>query len=162
MTNKWTQNRKRKILVRGAGWCLCVGVWTVALLTTQPMEVGKAVMPSPFHYPASKTLHVLVYAFLTLYISWLPIRGWRWLLLAFLSLHAAGTEFGQQFVPGRTGKPFDVLLDHLGLLLGLALAWKRWLPRRARRWLRGIRWQNRGQEPGVREEAAASLLTPDT
>ncbi len=68
------------------------------------------------------------YAFLTVFISWLPLRRWRWLLLAFLSLHAVGTEFFQQFVPGRTGKLTDVVIDHAGMLLGLALTWKRWAP----------------------------------
>jgi len=50
-------------------------------------------------------------------------------LLAFLSLHAAGTEYLQQFVPGRTGLISDVVIDHIGLLLGLALTWKHWLPK---------------------------------
>jgi VanZ family protein len=30
-------------------------------------------------------------------------------------------------VPGRTGKAADVLIDHVGLFLGVALTWKRWL-----------------------------------
>jgi VanZ family protein len=129
MANSWDVERKRKLLLRGAGWCLCVGLWTVALLTTRSMEVGKAVTPSTMHYPASKGLHICVYAFLTLFITWLPLRRWRWMLLALLSLHAAGTEYCQQFIPGRTGLVSDVLLDHIGLLLGLALTWKRWVPK---------------------------------
>jgi len=114
--------------VRGFGWCVCVGVWTIALLTTTPVEVGNAIIPKGEYFPAAKILHVCAYAFLTVYLSWLPLQRWRWLLLAFLSLHAAGTEYLQQFVPGRTGKVTDVFIDHAGLLLGLALTWKHWRP----------------------------------
>ncbi|HEY7310416.1 MAG TPA: VanZ family protein [Gemmataceae bacterium] len=128
MADRWTPQRRRKLLVRGLGWGLCVGVWTTALLTTYPVQIGKHVTPAGMYFSASKLLHVGAYGFLTVFITWLPLRRWRWLLLAFLSLHAAGTEFGQTFVPGRVGRPEDVAIDHLGLLLGLLLTWKRWLP----------------------------------
>jgi VanZ family protein len=141
MANKWDHNRRRKLLVRGTGWCLCVGLWTVALLTTRSMEIGRSVTPTPMHYPASKCLHIFVYGFLTVFVAWLPLRRWRWLLFAFLSLHTAATEYCQQFIPGRTGMMSDVVLDHVGLLFGLALTWKRWVPHSARRVLLGIRSQ---------------------
>jgi VanZ family protein len=128
MADTWDREQRRKLLVRGLGWCICVGLWTAALLTTYPVEMGKDIAPESLYFPAAKTLHVCAYAFLTVFISWLPLRRWRWLLLAFLSLHAAGTEFGQLFIPGRTGKLADVFIDHAGLLLGLALTWKRWIP----------------------------------
>jgi VanZ family protein len=115
--------------VRGLGWCLCIALWTTALLTIFPVRVSQAVLPEGFHFPAAKCLHISVYAFLTLYLKWLPLRRGRWLLLAFLSLHAFGTEFFQQFVPGRHGVLSDVLIDHLGLALGMILTRKCWLPR---------------------------------
>jgi VanZ family protein len=128
MAETWDQERVRKLIVRGLGWCVCVSVWTAALLTIYPVEVGEAVMPETLHFSAAKFLHVAAYAFLTVYLSWLPLsRRGRWLGLAFLSLHAAGTEFFQQFVPGRHPAITDVLIDHAGLLLGMALTWKRWL-----------------------------------
>jgi VanZ family protein len=129
MTDTWQQDRMRKLWVRGLGWCLCVVLWTLALLTTYPMRMGEAVTPSTLHFPAAKCLHVSAYAFLTVYLCWMPLGRWRWLLLAFLSLHAAGTEFCQQYVPGRHGVFSDVLIDHVGLLLGVALTWKSWVPR---------------------------------
>jgi VanZ family protein len=131
MADVWDQDRKRKFLVRGLGWILCVGLWTLALLTIYPVQVGAAVLPSTLQFPSAKFLHVSVYAFLTVYLSWLPLGRWRWLLLAFLSLHAASTEFFQQFVPGRHGMVSDVLIDHAGLLLGFAMTWKHWMPRLA-------------------------------
>ena len=131
MADTWDRDRMRKLIVRGFGWWLCVGLWTLALLTTYPVEVGDAVTPPSLQFPLAKFLHISVYAFLTVSLSWLPLRRWRWLLLAFLSLHAAGTEFLQQFVPGRHGMATDVLIDHIGLLFGVALTWKRWLPHQA-------------------------------
>jgi hypothetical protein len=131
MAEVWDQDRMRKLLVRGLGWCLCVALWTLALLTIFPVEMGATILPANFQFPSAKFLHISVYTFLTVYISWLPLRRWRWLLLAFLSLHAAGTEFFQQYVPGRHGMVSDVLIDHGGLLLGLALTWRHWLPRSA-------------------------------
>jgi hypothetical protein len=133
MTDKRVHEQTQKLIVRGLGWCLCLLVWTVALLTITPVEVGKTIVPSSLHFTAAKGLHVSAYAFLTAYISWLPVRRWRWLLLAFLSLHAAGTEFFQQFVPGRYGMASDVAIDHVGMALGLALTWKRWVTRLAHR-----------------------------
>jgi VanZ family protein len=129
MADMQDQDQTRKLWLRGLGWCLCVALWTIALLTLFPAQVGKAVTPEILHFPAAKCLHISAYAFLTMYLKWLPIGRWRWLLLAFLSLHAASTEFGQQFVPGRHGMFSDVLIDHFGLALGLALTWKCWLPR---------------------------------
>jgi VanZ family protein len=129
MADRWDQDRIRKLMVRGLGWCLCLALWTSALLTLFPVQMGEAVVPKPLHFPAAKFLHVSIYAFLTVYLKWLRLGRWRWLLLLFLSLHAAGTEFFQQYVPGRHGMFSDVLIDHIGIALGLALTWKCWLPR---------------------------------
>lgn len=129
MADTRDQDRRRKLIVRGLGWCLCVVLWTVALLTLFPVQMGQAVVPRTLHFPAAKFLHVSAYAFLTVYLKWLPLGRRRWLLLAFLSLHAVGTEICQQFVPGRHGMLNDVLLDHFGMMLGMALTWRCWLPR---------------------------------
>jgi VanZ family protein len=110
--------------LRLALWLLCVAVWTAALLTPQPARVNRAVLSPTAGYPASKALHVVVYAFLTGMLPWLGLRGGRrWWLVGFLSLHAAGTELIQRWVPERTGSLTDVGIDHLGILLGLACTW---------------------------------------
>jgi VanZ family protein len=126
MADSWDQDRRPNPMLRGLGWCACVMLWTAALLTTTPVRVGEAVTPAVLHFSAAKGLHISVYAFLTMYAAWLSVGRWRWLLLAFLSLHAAATEYLQQYVPGRHGMLSDVLIDHFGLALGVALTWKRW------------------------------------
>ena len=106
--------------MRLALWGLCVVLWTAALLTPQPVQANHRVLEPQTGYSAAKFLHVGAYAFLTAAIPWTGLRGGRrWFLAAFLSLHAAGTEFLQQWVPQRTGSLTDVGLDHLGILLGL-------------------------------------------
>lgn len=129
MADTWDSDRVRKLIVRGLGWCLCLTLWTVALLTIYPAQIGQEITPEALRFPAAKCLHVSAYAFLTGYLQWLSLGRWRWLLLAFLSLHTVGTEFGQLFVPGRHGQFSDVLIDHIGLALGIALTWRYWLPR---------------------------------
>ncbi len=116
--------------LRLALWWLCVAVWTVALLTPQPARVSREVLSAKAGYPASKTLHVAAYALLTGALPWLGLRGGRrWWLVGFLSLHAAGTELIQCWVPDRTGSLTDVGIDHLGILLGLACTWTAWRSR---------------------------------
>ena len=47
-------------------------------------------------------------------------------------LYAASDEFHQSFVEGRRGSPLDVVIDAVGVALGVA-AWRRWGPRRRER-----------------------------
>jgi hypothetical protein len=116
-------------IVRGLGWWMCLGMWTAALLTSYPAHIGKGMIPLAAYLPVSKLVHVAAYAFLAFCLPWVASRRWRWRLLALLSLHAAATEYLQQFVPGRTGKISDVVIDHIGLLLAFAMTWRCWLPR---------------------------------
>jgi VanZ family protein len=108
-------------------WGGFIVAWTAALLTPHPAELADAVLPAPTRFPAAKSLHVAAYTVLTLLTSCLCVRrGWRWALLAFVSLHAMGTEFFQQFVPLRHGSLQDVGIDHVGILIGVALSWRAW------------------------------------
>jgi VanZ family protein len=112
-------------------WWIAVALWTAALLTSYPVQVSQQVLPASTTYPAAKTLHIVAYAGLAGLVPWLAVSlSGRWMLLAFLSLHASGTEFFQQFVPLRTGSWTDVGIDHVGLLLGLVFTWKGWLRQR--------------------------------
>ena len=113
--------------MRWALWVVCVVVWTLMLVTPHPARVMHDVLPEKATWPVAKAGHISAYAFLTVLSTWLGVRGGkRWLLLAFLSLHGMATEYIQTFVPGRTGCWEDVGIDHLGILLGLALSWKWW------------------------------------
>jgi VanZ family protein len=107
-------------------WIAFVLLWTTALLTTFPITVRDALLPEDAGFPAGKTLHVVAYAIFTVLSGWVGVPGRRrWLLLAFVSFHAFATEFFQQFVE-RTPSWADVGLDHVGLVIGLALSWRWW------------------------------------
>jgi VanZ family protein len=115
-----------------AVWCLLLVLWTVALLTPDPVQVARALLPDEVEFPAAKLLHVCAYGFLAALTSCLrPLGRYRWLFLALLSLHGMGTEYFQQFVPGRCGCLQDVAIDHVGILLGAVLAWRSWINRPA-------------------------------
>ena len=114
-------------------WSIWIGymlMWSLALLTPEPARVRDAVFHGNSAMLSSKFLHVGGYLGLTILSGWLRLPvPYRWLLLAFLSLHAMGTEFFQQFVPLRGASLGDVGLDHIGILLGLVLTWKWWIRR---------------------------------
>jgi hypothetical protein len=118
-------------------WFAFLLAWSAALLAPQSVLLaflgGNGDDAKPVHvrildsFLFAKGLHVSAYALAAILSGWLRVAGrWRWALLAFLSAHAFGTEFFQQFVPGRHGSLRDVGLDHLGLLIGVALSWRWW------------------------------------
>jgi VanZ family protein len=69
-----------------------------------------------------KIAHVAEFAVL----GALLLRAMRWELPAFAVgiAYAISDELHQHFVPGRRGAPLDVLIDSVGVALGI-LAWRR-------------------------------------
>jgi len=106
-------------------------LWTWKLLEPQPVpeELRDGLERAGLSFLAAKTLHASGYAFLTVLAVSLPVpRRWNWFLVGLLAWHGVATEIGQTFVPNRTGRVRDVLIDWLGIGLGLlaAFAWKRY------------------------------------
>jgi VanZ family protein len=115
-------------MLRRVIWLVYLLLWTAALLTPQPVQASDATLPQEARFPAAKALHVVAYALLCVLTGWqrflTPRR--RPLLLLALSAHACLTEVIQLYVPRRTGRWEDVALDHVGLYLGLVVAWRWW------------------------------------
>jgi VanZ family protein len=111
-------------------WSVYVVAWTTALLTPHPVRLAEAILPEDAYFPASKGLHVAAYAVMAILSGWLRVP-WkaRWGLLLFLSFHTMATEYLQGFVPTRVPSWQDVLIDHVGLALGLLASWRWWLAR---------------------------------
>jgi hypothetical protein len=122
-----------KSLERIAFWVFwpMLALWTWKLVEPKPLPEsiddlfsGLALL----RLIASKTLHALSYAFLTVLAGyWLPKR--RPILtfaLSLLMLHAVATEIIQTMVPNRSGRATDVLIDWMGISLGLAIARTKW------------------------------------
>jgi hypothetical protein len=95
------------------------------------------------HVGVRKLSHLVEYAVLSALLlravrrsPWQPPKPWRWReagwALACAIVVASGDEYFQTFWPGRSGTPWDVLVDVLGTSGGLALVWL--IGRWRRRW----------------------------
>jgi VanZ family protein len=115
-------------MLRRAVWLAYLVFWTAALVTPQPVQASEATLPEPARWPVGKSLHVGAYALLCVLTAWQRFLAPRWrpLLLLALSAHACLTEVIQLYVPLRSGRWEDVALDHIGLYLGVVLAWRWW------------------------------------
>jgi VanZ family protein len=89
--------------------------------------------------PADKLVHVVVFALPTIALAWAGVP-WRW-VVAGMAGHALLSEVLQAAVlPDRSGDPWDVVADLLGIALGVAVLG--WLGRRSGR--------SRAPRPGSR------------
>lgn len=77
-------------------------------------------------YPIRKTAHMFEYALLSLFLAGAMIKDFKVLkikkflpVIAVGIVYAASDEIHQLFVPGRSGRVFDVFVDTLGMILAL-------------------------------------------
>lgn len=104
---------------------LFLGLWTWKLLEPNPVPEALAEqLKGDLKLIAGKGLHACAYAFLTVLAVTLPLpQYWRWYFVGLLALHGIATEIGQTFVPNRTGRVYDVLIDWSGIAVGV-LVWR--------------------------------------
>jgi glucan phosphoethanolaminetransferase (alkaline phosphatase superfamily) len=109
-------------------WTCYVLSWTTALLMPSFAQQNLHLTFGESTFLIAKTVHVTAYAVLAVLTGWLGTRGrLRWGMFAFLLVHAAGTECLQYAMNlGREGSPRDVLLNLVGIGLGMAVSWKWW------------------------------------
>jgi hypothetical protein len=115
-----------------AAFAALLALWTWKLVSPNPAPeaVRAALADLDLAFAVAKTLHLSGYALLALLAATLPVpRRWRAFLVGLLALHGVATEVAQTFVPNRTGKASDVLIDWVGVALG-ALAAQFWTRRR--------------------------------
>jgi VanZ family protein len=139
-------------LVRWSVWVAFLLFWSTALLVPNPLApfnqyvLGGQELPEDTSFLMAKSLHVAAYATAAILTGWLGVgSSWRWWLLAFWFVHAGATEWGQTFVPPRTGSLRDVALNLCGLIIGWALS---------------RRWSRRGHERGLGARADPVPLVP--
>ena len=112
-----------------AVFLLFLGLWTWKLLEPNPLPERVAEgIPTDWKFWLAKMLHAGAYAYLTILARWLPVRrAIFWGVVVLLAFHAIGTEIGQTYVPNRHGCVRDVVVDWVGIGLGLGvLRW--WKP----------------------------------
>lgn len=118
----------RRLHVQGAAFAALLALWTWKLVSPNPVpdEVRTRLTELDLAFAVAKTLHLGGYAVLAVLAGTLPVpRHWRWFLVALLVLHGVATEVAQTFVPNRSGRAADVLLDWCGVALG-AFAARLW------------------------------------
>jgi VanZ family protein len=101
-----------------------LGLWTWKLLEPFPVpeEIQETLLAAGLKLVAAKTLHAVMYGVLAILAITLPAPlRWRRFFVGLLLLHAIATEIGQTFVPHRTGRAWDVVIDWTGIAMGLAL-----------------------------------------
>jgi len=100
------------------------------LLEQQPVpEAISAQLTEDMRFGAAKSLHAIGYGFLTVLAVTLPVPNyWRWFFVGLLALHGVATEIAQTYIPGRTGRVMDVVIDWAGITLGV-LIWQVWQTR---------------------------------
>jgi hypothetical protein len=121
-----------RLTVQGLVFTVLLSLWTWKLVSPVPVpdELRSGLDAAGLSYAAAKTLHLSGYALLAALAGTLPVpRYWRAFLIGLLVLHGVATEVAQTFVPNRTGKASDVLIDWIGIALG-ALAAQVWNRRR--------------------------------
>ena len=106
---------------------LSLVIWTIALLVPLPHQTAKEVLGSWDRvFAVHKLFHLSAYAYLAVMGGMMQLtRPQRWGVLALLSFHGFATEFFQQFV-NRGASIIDVGLDHIGILIGCLISWRRW------------------------------------
>lgn len=100
-----------------------LGLWTYEVLAENPVPADVLrLIPVEWRFWLAKGLHVVAYAFLTVLAFWLPVpRVVFWLVIAGLLLHGIATEVGQTYTANRHGSARDVVLDWIGVGLGLLI-----------------------------------------
>ncbi len=107
---------------------------------------------------ARKAAHIVEYLALGFLIrlcleSWFGYKPkWKWIAFAIGAAYAASDEIHQYFVPGRSCEVLDVLIDSLGVFLGVLLAV--WLIRSVARYAR----RDYTMEPWSKKKLLHSLL----
>ena len=120
----------RRSFLRISVFLVVLALWTWKLLEPHPVpdEISEGLARFGLKFAAAKSLHLVLYAVLTILAITLPVpRRWRYFSVGLLVWHGVATEIGQRFVPNRTGSLRDVLIDWCGIALGLLVAkwWKR-------------------------------------
>ena len=119
-------------MIRWLIWTGYIIFWTIALeapvADTGMLPGGELI--ETHRVLMAKSVHISVYVLMAILSAWVrtPAR-FRWLMMAFLMVHATGSEMWQVALEPychRTGLLTDVVFDNVGILIGILVSWKWW------------------------------------
>lgn len=107
-------------ILHALAFVLPFATFTYLLLVPVPPQPK---VPEPWmSFVINKATHAAGFGYLTVVgYTFFRRKKWQWYSVAFMVLHAVGTEIGQSFT-GRYGCVRDVLIDWAGVAVGVAVA----------------------------------------
>ncbi len=112
-----------RLVVQAIIFAVLFALWTWRLCSPIPDDLRAGMNATGNPFLVAKAAHVIGYAVLAALAATLPVRRrGRVILVGLLVLHGVATEVIQTYVPGRTGKVADVLIDWAGIALGALAA----------------------------------------
>lgn len=121
-TQKSPKPRKNDLVLTIFHW-FPVFLWAVVIFTLSSIEVAEVTKVFFWDFLLKKSAHVIEFAIFFALIFRASRKNW--VLSFILSLvYAAGDEFHQSFVPGRTASIFDVGFDLSGANIASYIIWK--------------------------------------
>jgi len=102
-------------------WLLVI-LWMSLIFYWSSIPDLKSSLPTLYDTILRKGAHISEYAVLAWLVSWAWGRVKHdWYLLAFCLAYAASDEMHQLFIRDRSGQLIDVLIDTIGIIIGLWL-----------------------------------------
>jgi VanZ family protein len=109
---------------------LCAVIFVMSSLPGADFSTNKGE-----NFAIRKVLHVLEYT--VLYLAFYRASKKKFLAFVLTVVFAISDEWHQTFIPGRTGKIQDILIDSIGAGFGGIILWKFYqhLPEQLKSWL---------------------------
>jgi VanZ family protein len=92
-------------------------IWMFVIFHFSSIQTTGVVGSATQRFFILKSFHLIEYAFLAILLFWAYLKYSPSIVTAYL--YSLTDEFHQYFVPGRTSKFTDTLIDLLGISLGL-------------------------------------------
>lgn len=106
---------------QSGSFSLMISEWVSDVLDAIDIDVSA----SELHLPIRKLAHMSEYACLAITAMWafMGVKKRYIFVFVFCVVYAITDEIHQLYVPGRAGSPVDVMIDTVGVAIGLLVYW---------------------------------------
>lgn len=104
--------------------------WMLVIFFFSNRPTGTASAFDPLDFVIKKTAHLTEYAFLTILLFRAIYQAWNYKFkleflenwsIVFCFLYAVSDEWHQSFIGGRTATIRDILIDFIGIMIGVSI-----------------------------------------